>query len=150
MLHVDLGIQAIYNGWYFVGRPSIEELRRNQRTIFESRSDYRNEAYDTQEFRQICMPQQEWANGTLALGANGSPVGRGLERWFDVNAGIAMIASEEGGDDLFFHFTTLPGQGYRMIRAGVPVQFEVVESRTDLAARNIQRMKDFRDSYMQL
>jgi len=62
-------------------------------------------------------------------------------RWFDLNAGIGMIARDGTGDEVFFHFTALPGQGYRTIRAGVPVQFEIVESGTGLTARNIQRIK---------
>ena len=142
VLHPDLRIHAIYNGWYFVGRPTNEELRRDLRAIMERRSDYRYEAYDTPEVRQIRIPQQEWANGAPTLGASGLPVVRGVVRWFDLNAGIGMIAREEGGDDVFFHFTALPGQGYRTIRAGVPVQFEVFESRAGLTARNIQRINE--------
>jgi cold shock CspA family protein len=56
-----------------------------------------------------------------------------------VNAGLGVIKREMAGDDLFFHFTALPGQGYRTIRASVPVQFEIVEGRAGLTARNIQR-----------
>ena len=146
VLHPDLRIHAIYNGWYFVGRPSNEELRRDLRAIMERRSDYRYEAYDTPEVRQIRIPQQEWANGAPLLGTSGLPVARGVVRWFDLNAGTGMIAREEGGDDVFFHFTALPGQGYRTIRAGIPVQFELVESRTGPTARNIQRTNEFMHS----
>jgi cold shock CspA family protein/peroxiredoxin len=138
VLQPDLRIYAIYNGWYFVGRPTNEELRRDLRAIMETRSDYRYEAYDTPEVRQIRIPQQEWANGTPALGASGLPTARGAVRWFDLKAGIGMIARDGEGDDIFFHFTALPGQGYRTIRAGVAVQFEVVQSRAGLTARNIQ------------
>lgn len=140
ILRPDLRIHAIYNGWYFVGRPTNEELRRDLRTLMETRSDYRYEAYNTPEVRQIRIPQQEWANGATPLGASGLPVAQGVVSWFDLNAGIGMITREGSGDDVFFHFTALPGQGYRTIRANVPVQFEVVESRAGLAARNIQRI----------
>jgi cold shock CspA family protein len=51
-----------------------------------------------------------------------------------------MIAREGSSDEVFFHFTALPGEGYRTIRAGVPVQFEIVQGRAGLAARNIQRL----------
>ena len=142
VLHPDLRIHAIYNGWYFVGRPTNEELRHDLRTIMESRSDYRYEAYDTPEVRQIRIPQQEWANGTPPLGANGLPIAQGVISWFDLNAGIGMIAREGSGEDVFFHFTALPGQGYRTIRPGIPVQFEVVETNTGPTARNIQQIKE--------
>jgi cold shock CspA family protein/peroxiredoxin len=142
VLRPDLRIHAIYNGWYFVGRPTLEELRHNLRAIMETRSDYRYEAYDTPEVRQIRIPQQEWANGVPPVGASGLPVVRGVVRWFDLNAGIGMIARDGLADDVFFHFTALPGQGYRTIKPGVPVKFEIVESRAGLTARNIQRIDE--------
>jgi cold shock CspA family protein/peroxiredoxin len=140
MLRPDLTIHAIYNGWYFVGRPTNEELRHDLRAIMETRSDYRYEQYTTAEVRQIRIPQQEWADGAPPLGANGLPVAQGVVRWFDLNAGVGMIARDGSGEDVFFHFTALPGQGYRTIRPGVQVKFEVVENRTGPTARNIQRI----------
>ena len=53
----------IYNGWYFVSRPNNEELRHDLRAIMQTRSDYRYEAYDTPQVRQIRIPQQEWEKG---------------------------------------------------------------------------------------
>jgi cold shock CspA family protein/peroxiredoxin len=138
VLRPDLRIYKIYNGWYFVGRPTNEELRQDLRTIMESRADYRYEAYTTPEVRQIRIPQQEWSDGAPPLGADGLPVVRGVVRWFDLNAGIGMIARDGTGDEVFFHFTALPGQGYRTIRAGTAVKFELVEGRHGLTARNIQ------------
>jgi len=140
VLRPDLTTHAIYNGWYFVGRPTNEELRHDLRAIMETRSDYRYEQYTTAEVQQIRIPQQEWADGTPLLGANGLPVAKGVVRWFDLNAGVGMIARDGSGDEVFFHFTALPGEGYRTIRPGVPVKFEVVENRTGPTARNIQRI----------
>src|SRR5256714_14041031 len=142
VLRPNLRIYKIYNGWYFVGRPTIEELRRDLRAIMESRSDYRYEAYDTPEVRQIRIPQQEWADGAPPLGATGLSVAQGVVRWFDLNAGAGMIVRAGSGDDVFFHFTALPGQGYRTIRSGTLVQFELVETRTGLTARNVQQIKE--------
>jgi peroxiredoxin/cold shock CspA family protein len=141
VLRPDLRIHAIYNGWYFVGRPTNEELRHDLRAIMQTRSDYRYEVYDTPEVRQIRIPQQEWANGTPVLGASGLPVAQGVVRWFDFNAGVGVIARDGSGDEIFFHFTALPGQGYRTIRPATPVKFEIVENNTGLTARNIQRIE---------
>src|SRR5437667_11126709 len=47
VLRADLRIFKIYNGWYFVGRPTNEELRHDLRAIMESRADYCYEAYTT-------------------------------------------------------------------------------------------------------
>ncbi len=140
VIRPDLTIHAIYNGWYFVGRPTNEELRHDLRAIMETRSDYRYEQYTTAEVQQIRIPQQEWADGAPPLSANGLPVAKGVVSWFDLNAGVGMIARDGSGEDVFFHFTALPGQGYRTIRPGVPVKFEVVENSTGPTARNIQRI----------
>ena len=142
VLRPDLRIHAIYNGWYFVGRPTSEELRRDLRAIMQLRSDYHYEAYDTPEVRKIRIPQQEWADGAPLLGASGLPVAEGEVRWFDLNAGIGMIAQAGSGDEVFFHFTALPGHGYRTINPGTPVQFELVETRSGPTARNIQQIKE--------
>ena len=99
---------------------------------------YRYEAYTTPEVQQIRIPQQEWADGPPPLGANGLTVTQGVVRWFDLHAGIGMIVRDGTGDEVFFHFTALPGQGYRTIRAGTAVKFELVESSHGLSARNIQ------------
>ena len=141
VLRPDLRIHAIYNGWYFVGRPTNEELRHDLRAIMEGRSDYRYEAHTAPEVQQIRIPQQEWADGAPPLGATGLPVAQGIVHWFDPNAGIGMIAREESGEDVFFHFTAIPGQGYRTIRPGTAVKFEIVESRNGLTARNIQQIR---------
>jgi peroxiredoxin/cold shock CspA family protein len=140
VLRPDLRIHAIYNGWYFVGRPTNEELRRDLRTIMERRSDYRYEAYTAPQVQQIRIPQQEWADGSPPLGANGLSVAQGVISWFDLQVGVGMIVREGSGEEVFFHFTALPGQGYRIIRPGTRVKFEVVESQTGLAARNIQQI----------
>jgi len=40
-LYPDLTIHRIYNGWWFVGRPTLEELRQDLRAIMEKcRPDY--------------------------------------------------------------------------------------------------------------
>ncbi|HEX4205809.1 MAG TPA: cold shock domain-containing protein [Ktedonobacteraceae bacterium] len=140
VLRPDLCIHAVYNGWYFVGRPTNEDLRRDLRTIMEMRSDYRYEAYTAPEVQQIRIPQQEWANGAPPLGANGLPVAQGVVGWFDLKTGVGVIVRDGSGDEVFFHFTALPGQGYRTIRPGTSVKFEIVKSQIGLAARNIQQI----------
>jgi cold shock CspA family protein/peroxiredoxin len=138
VLRPDLTIHKIYNGWFFVGRPTLEELRRDLRVVMQSRFDYRYEAYDTPTVKSVRIPQQEWADGVPPLGASGLPVARGVVRWFDAEAGAGAIASDVSDDDVFFHFTAIPGEGYRTLRPGTSVKFEVVESKAGLTARNVQ------------
>ncbi|NJN86964.1 MAG: cold shock domain-containing protein [Leptolyngbyaceae cyanobacterium SL_7_1] len=139
VLHPDRTIHRIYNGWFFVGRPTIEELRQDLRTIMEKRSDYCYEAYNTPAVKQIRIPQQTWAKGAPKLGSSGLPVVHGTVRWFDLKTGNGMIVREDGGNDVFFNFTAIPGEGYRTVNAGVAVTFELVEGATGQTARNVQQ-----------
>jgi cold shock CspA family protein len=139
VLRPDLTIHKIYDGWFFVGRPTLEELRRDLREIMDTRSDYRYEAYDTPRVKNIRIPQQEWTDGAPPLGENGLPVARGVVRRFDIEAGVGTIASDVSDDEVFFHFTAIPGEGYRTLRPGTPVRFEVVESEAGPTARNVQK-----------
>ena len=139
VLRPDLSIHRIYDGWFFVGRPTLEELRRDLREIMESRQDYRYGAYDTPEVKSIRIPQQEWTEGAPPLGANGLPVARGMVSSFDVDAGVGMISSGASEEDVFFSFTAIPGEGYRTLRPGTPVSFELVENERGRTARNVRR-----------
>jgi len=60
ILRPDLTVHRIYDGWFFVGRPTLEELRHDLREIMQTRKDYRYEAYDTPGAKRIRIPQQEW------------------------------------------------------------------------------------------
>jgi peroxiredoxin/cold shock CspA family protein len=140
VLRPDLTIHRIYEGWFFVGRPTLEELRHDLREIMQARKDYRYEAYDTPGAKSIRIPQYEWADGAPQLGASGLPVARGVVSSFDVGAGVGWISTEDI-DDVFFSFTAIPGEGYRTLRPGTPVSFELVENETGPTARNIQQVE---------
>lgn len=139
VLRPDLTVHTAYDGWFFVGRPTLEELRRDLREIMETREDYRYESYDTPEVKRVRIPQQEWAGGVPQPGANGLPVARGVVSAFDVDAGVGAISTDAADKDVFFSFTAIPGEGYRTLKPGTPVTFELVENETGPTARNVQR-----------
>ena len=60
---------------------------------------------------------------------------------FDVGAGFGMISTDASDRDVFFSFTAIPGEGYRTLRPGTPISFELVENDTGPTARNIRREK---------
>ena len=138
VLRPDLTVHKVYDGWFFVGRPTLEELRRDLREIMETRKDYRYAAYDEPGVKSIRIPQQEWAGGAPPLGANGLPVAQGVVNSFDVDAGVGTISTDASDEDVFFSFTAIPGEGYRTLRPGTPVEFEVVDHPTGPTARNVR------------
>jgi peroxiredoxin/cold shock CspA family protein len=139
VLRPDLTIYKIYDGWFFVGRPTLEELRQDLREVISGRSDSHYEAHNTPEAKKIRIPQQEWIDGAPPLGENGLPVAQGVVRSFDADAGVGEIESDASENGIFFNFTAIPGEGYRTIRPGTPVRFELIENEAGPTARNIQK-----------
>jgi peroxiredoxin/cold shock CspA family protein len=139
VLRPDLTIYKIYDGWFFVGRPTLEELRQDLREVMSGRSDSHYEAHNTPEAKKIRIPQQEWIDGAPPLGENGLPVAQGVVRSFDVDAGVGEIESDASENGVFFNFTAIPSEGYRTLSPGTPVRFELVENETGPTARNIQK-----------
>lgn len=140
VLRPDLSIYKLYNGWFFVGRPTLEELRRDLRAVMETFSNYSYEAYDTPQARQLRIPQQTWAEGAPPLGESGLPVVQGTVRWFDDSAGYGMILRDDTAEEVFVHFTAIPGEGYRRLTPGSAVRFELVQTETATVARNVQEV----------
>ncbi len=133
----DLRIRKIYDGWFFVGRPTAEELRQDLRRIMSEQDYYPYEAWNTEGRKQLRVPQHFWATGR-PLGASGNPVSEGFVLHFDKQSGNGMIVDEQDDQKLFFNFTTIPGEGYRTISAQTRVKFEIVETATGKSALNIQ------------
>jgi cold shock CspA family protein len=139
VLRPDLTVHKVYDGWFFVGRPTLEELRQDLREVMSGRADYHYEAHSTPEAKKIRIPQQEWIDGAPPLGKNSLPVAQGVVRSFDVDGGVGEIESDASENGVFFNFTAIPGEGYRTLKPGTPVSFELVENETGLTARNIQK-----------
>lgn len=62
---------------------------------------------------------------------------RGTVKWFNNAKGFGFICPEEGGDDIFAHYSTINMEGYRTLKAGQPVEFEVEEGPKGMHALEI-------------
>jgi CspA family cold shock protein len=63
---------------------------------------------------------------------------RGTVKWFDGEKGFGFITPEDGGKDLFVHFSNITGSGYKTLEEGQAVQFEVGEGRKGPEATDVQ------------
>jgi CspA family cold shock protein len=54
----------------------------------------------------------------------GLVLARGCVKWFDTKKGYGFI-EQPGGDDVFVHYSGIVGEGFKSLRAGEEVQFEV-------------------------
>ena len=50
---------------------------------------------------------------------------QGTVKWFNAEKGYGFIANDEGGDDVFVHFSAIVAEGYRRLKEGQKVSFEV-------------------------
>lgn len=53
----------------------------------------------------------------------------GVVRWFSNEKGFGFIAPDEGGDDLFVHYSAIQGNGYKSLEEDQRVSFVVTEGR---------------------
>ena len=64
----------------------------------------------------------------------------GTVKWFDVKKGFGFIINPEG-KDVFVHFSSIEGDGFRTLKDGDQVEYEEIDSGKGLAARNVKRVK---------
>jgi cold shock protein len=50
----------------------------------------------------------------------------GTVRWFNNSKGYGFLGRDDGGPDVFAHYTSIERAGYKTLREGQPVAFEVV------------------------
>ncbi|MCY4537123.1 MAG: cold-shock protein [Chloroflexi bacterium] len=61
---------------------------------------------------------------------------QGTVKWFNAEKGYGFI-SQEGGDDLFVHYSEIQGAGYRTLDEGARVEFLITEGRKGKQASNV-------------
>ena len=61
----------------------------------------------------------------------------GKVKWFNNSKGFGFIEAEDREGDIFAHYSTIEMEGYRTLKAGQPVEFELEEGPKGLHANNI-------------
>ena len=61
----------------------------------------------------------------------------GTVKWFNDAKGFGFIEPEAGGDDVFAHFTAIQMEGFRTLRQGSQVSFDLVQGPKGQLAQNI-------------
>ncbi len=61
----------------------------------------------------------------------------GQVKWFDTKKGYGCIIGPEGRD-VFVHYTSIAGDGFRSLREGEQVEYELLETAKGLAAAHVR------------
>ena len=64
---------------------------------------------------------------------------RGPVKWFDSKKGFGFIVSPEG-EDVFVHFSSIEGDGFRSLKDGETVDYELVRGEKGLSAQHVTRL----------
>lgn len=62
----------------------------------------------------------------------------GKVKWFNNAKGYGFIVADGRSEDLFAHYSAIQMDGYRTLKAGQPVQFDIIQGPKGLHAINIQ------------
>ena len=69
----------------------------------------------------------------------------GQVKWFNNAKGFGFILPDEGGDDLFAHYSAIGMDGYKTLKAGQLVSFDTIEGPKGLHAANIRPLSGSAD-----
>ncbi|MGI4848189.1 MAG: cold-shock protein [Janthinobacterium lividum] len=52
---------------------------------------------------------------------------KGTVKWFNDSKGFGFVTPEDGGEDLFAHFSAIEMDGFKTLKEGQKVEFEVTQ-----------------------
>jgi CspA family cold shock protein len=64
---------------------------------------------------------------------------QGTVRRFNEQKGYGFISPDEGGEDVFVHYSAIEGAGFRSLEEGEKVTYEVTQGRKGMQAQNVSK-----------
>ena len=67
---------------------------------------------------------------------------KGTVKWFNAAKGYGFISPEEGGEDVFAHFSVIEMDGYKILQRGQAVEYEVQDGPKGPQASQVRKDPD--------
>jgi cold shock protein len=64
----------------------------------------------------------------------------GTVKWFNADKGYGFITQDDGGADVFVHFSAIQESGYRSLAENEKVEFDVTQGPKGAQAANVKRL----------
>ena len=61
----------------------------------------------------------------------------GTVKWFNEDKGYGFISPNDGGEDLFVHYSGIDGDGFRSLEEGAKVTYEATQGRKGMQAEKV-------------
>jgi len=69
-------------------------------------------------------------------------VNKGIVKWFNSAKGFGFATPESGDEDVFIHFSSITMEGYKTLKEGQAIQFDIEEGEKGLHATNISLIEE--------
>lgn len=64
----------------------------------------------------------------------------GIVKWFNAGKGYGFLSPHEGGPDVFVHYSAIAGEGYKALKEGQLVEYEIESSSKGMQAAKVRRL----------
>jgi cold shock protein len=64
---------------------------------------------------------------------------QGTVKWFSDEKGYGFISPNDGGKDLFVHYSGIGGGGFKSLEEGAKVSYEATQGRKGMQAENVSK-----------